>query len=356
MDYDSNKNDAFIDEFRLLLSSLDKKELCIWFTHLSFLIERYTVAYEMDGPIFLVLDNSILQDFFHKDVHIRKIRVLSYIAFCRFVLFWCDRETKISITPTAVYESSGKIIKKNAEEQFTHFLKICNALADTKLSITSIYFQNQTELYDVLIDIDSDAHFLKEYFDKINQANWKIKLTDGVLTKIPWSLALNAIPDNLPLKYFNIFWVKYVFGSHIEDLIIKHSEHRDLEKVITVPEMKNTFMKLNNTKRGALAGLGDIEILQLCDVVHQFKKKYGFTLHGQTFDKKLAEALSYRSKFIISGPKIEFGYENAEQLLNDSLKMMFSDPFKPQKDRYKKICDCLFNFIDVVKKTVDNLP
>ena len=54
---------------------------------------KYAVSYELEGPMHLVLDNSIIQSFKHRATKPnRNLQALSYTAFTRFVTGWSDRQ------------------------------------------------------------------------------------------------------------------------------------------------------------------------------------------------------------------------------------------------------------------------
>jgi hypothetical protein len=54
---------------------------------------RYASAYELPSPIYLVLDNSLIQAFKHRQTNAKRaIDALAFESFCAFVRDWSDRE------------------------------------------------------------------------------------------------------------------------------------------------------------------------------------------------------------------------------------------------------------------------
>ena len=94
----SSTCDRFAQEFGESLQGFLPNEIGAWAQSVIRLMRRFAVACEMDGPVFLVPDNNIIQDFKHQDKKLnRRLRSLSYKAFCRFVTGWSHRKTYIAV-------------------------------------------------------------------------------------------------------------------------------------------------------------------------------------------------------------------------------------------------------------------
>ena len=66
---------------------------------------------------------------------------------------------------------------------------------------------------------------------------------------------------------------------------------------IRTGEIAVSLAKLNTiTKKGILQGLGDIDLLQICDISRQYKQPLDYLLLGQTFDADLAETLRFHHR------------------------------------------------------------
>lgn len=74
-------------------------DLTLWFG------SRYASAYELPGPIYLVLDNSLIQAFKHRQSNAKRaVDALAFETFCAFVRDWSDRESHLALSPMAIFE------------------------------------------------------------------------------------------------------------------------------------------------------------------------------------------------------------------------------------------------------------
>ncbi|MFP4893910.1 hypothetical protein [Paraburkholderia sp. EG304] len=88
------------EQFGTFLHSLEEKKIVEWFDLVLWFTKRYASAYELEGTIYLVLDNSLIQDFKHREKDAKRaLRATSYLAFCRFVRDWSDRPSHLAISP-----------------------------------------------------------------------------------------------------------------------------------------------------------------------------------------------------------------------------------------------------------------
>jgi hypothetical protein len=103
-------------------------------------------------------------------------------------------------------------------------------------------------------------------------------------------------------------------------------------KPIGSGELSEALADLNEIKRGVLKGLGDIELLQICDVNSQFRQGTGYVLLGQTFDRGLARVLIQRHTYVV-GAGVEGDDPNAKERNDDMISLTFSNPFVQQDAR-----------------------
>lgn len=112
--------------------------------------------------------------------------------------------------------------------------------------------------------------------------------------------------------------------------------------------MSDALADLNEfNRKGALSGLGDIDMLQICDGSRQYQEKAGYVLVGQTLDRTLAEVLQLRHSYVES-MGVGFGTPHAEQQLKDMVDFMFSKPFSEHEKRADWIRPMLKDFVDAI--------
>ncbi|WP_175673212.1 hypothetical protein [Burkholderia ambifaria] len=313
-------------------------------------VRRYASVYQLGRPIFLVLDNSIIQDFKHRESNAaRAVRAYAYIAFCRFVTGWSDLETHLAISPVAVYEHLGRQTVKTPAEAWSATSEVRNLFSSTNLKLHTIRFGSPRELMGALRAVEHDAQFLARYAKKIDVSDWKVDLKAPLGVKIPISIANSAIPDRLPLKYFDSWYVKFTLASRIEQLIIEQSKHNPDAQPIGSGELSEELADLNEFKRGVLTGLGDIDLLQICDVARQYKQNYNYILLGQTLDRGLNRVLRLRTVFHQSR-SVQGGHPRATQQIDEMMHFLFSKPFAKEAEREAHVRSRMLDFADALAK------
>jgi hypothetical protein len=299
--------------------------------------------------MYLVLDNSIIQSFKHRATDAKRdLQALSYTAFTRFVTGWSDRKTCLAVTPAALYEHMGRRGNITAKEALVSIEELQDFFVGTGLRMTWIGFTSIEELVENLSAIHADDLYLTKYFKQVEERNWKTELKAPFGVKIPLGIAYGEIPDDLPLKYFSPWYVKFVLASRVERSIIKESQHNSEARPIGSGPISEALADLNEfNKKGALLGLGDIDMLQICDGSRQYQEKAGYILVGQTLDRKLAEVLQHRHSYVES-MGVEGGSPHAEQQIKDMVNFMFSNPFSEHEKRAGRIQPMLKEFVDAI--------
>ncbi|MFM0285057.1 hypothetical protein [Paraburkholderia megapolitana] len=340
--------DAFIHEMPTLLQQCNDLALGKFYHLTMDFVGDYATGYQLGGPIYLVLDNSIIQDFKHKESDPKRaLRAHAYTAFCRFVTGWSDRKTHIAVSPVAVYEHLGRRAAPTGGAAWAAMSELHRLLYPTKMSCHSIRFSSPDELVAALRDIEFDAEFLTQYAKTIDTSDWKLDLKTPFGVKIPISIADAAIPNQLPLKYFDPWYVKFTFTSRIEQLIMEQSKDNPDAQPIGSGELTKELSDLNEFKRGVLTGLGDIDLLQICDVSRQYKQQTDYVLLGQTFDRGLNRVLRLRHVFH-EARSMEGGHPNVGEQASEMVRFMFSNPFAKQDERLAIITPRIIDFIDAM--------
>ena len=285
-----------------------------------------------------MLDNSLIQRFKHRKRDSQSgIRALAYTAFCRFATDWSDRPTVLALSPMAVYEHLGRTSPASAKAAVIALKELMTLLADTRLRCVALGFNTPTSLLGKLSDIEVDEQYLTNYVSLIDATNWKTDLRAPIGVKIPMSVAYDAIPDDLPLRYFDSWYVKFVLSARVEEFIVKQSNHNAEARPISSGALTRALADLNEFgKKGHLKGLGDIDLLQLCDVNRQYKEDPGYVLLGQTLDKRLAEVLNRRHVYSVSEGGV-VGDPEGDKAIKRGVSLQFSNPFAEQDQRAERI-------------------
>ena len=150
-------------EFSSQLQDLNGKPIGKFFDSVCSLIRSYVAASELDRRMFLVLDNSIVQDFKHRAKPERRVRALAYTAFCRFAAHWSGLPACIALSPVAIYEHGGRKPAESPQAANALMQELGNILRDCALPITTLNFTDAISLYRVLLDINADADYLEVF-------------------------------------------------------------------------------------------------------------------------------------------------------------------------------------------------
>lgn len=336
-------------EFLPHLKNMDVEHIGLFFDSTCALMHSYVAASELDRRMFFVLDNSIVQDFKHRTHPKRRMRALAYTAFCRFAAHWSSLPGCLALSPVAIYEHGGR--KPAASPQAAQALMqdLAAILRDCALPITTINFTDPEHLYHRLLDIHTDADFLEVFANQIEASDWERDMRaphGGEILAAAW--AEKAIPDDMPLKYFSPHYIRKVFRSRIEMRIANQSEGVFGPTPLVSGKTTVSLSKLNTiSKQGVLKGLGDIDLLQTCDISYQYTQSVDYLLLGQTFDEGLAEALHYHHHFVESRC-IVGGESGQSEKTEDLVRFMFSNPFAEQEKRLKKMAVVAQDFLEHV--------
>jgi len=335
------------------LASLSEDELKIFYSTVFDLIDMYVTGYQFGVRIYLVLDNSVIQSFKHRDSQrARGILALAFIAFCRFVKDWSNRETYLAVSPAAIYEHLGRPSTTTDTRIDAAINELREYFSECDLPIATVGFSDRAELKRNLDAIAADDTYLTSYFKGIDATDWKRDLSTPLGVKLPLAIANEYIPNNLPLKYFKPWYVKFVLIGRIEKLIAKQSQHNKDAMPITGGKLTNLLSLMNDfSKKGMLRGLGDIDMLQLCDITSQYQQVPNHVMLGQTFDEKLAETLFERMSFFET-KSVEFGRPDTKKQLQKVTDFLCSKPFTEENVRTEEILYRIKKFNQVLTSVI----
>lgn len=336
-----------IEEIAMLSRNRTDEELANFVDRVMRFVRAYAFGYQLEGPIYLVLDNSLIQDFKHSKDPKRALNAHAHTVFCRFVAGWSDRPTRLALSPVAVYEHIGRQVASTAEFAWAAVSDVRRLLAPSRLEMGFIGFRSAQELVAKMRDVDTDAQLLAEFAKSIKDADWKIDLSTDIGVKIPISIAREMIRDDLPLKYFSPRYVKETFASRIEALIMHHSNDNPKARPISSGEYSRDLADLTTLARGVLKGLGDIDLLQICDGARQYQQRSKAVFLGQAVDETLNRVL-VRRQFFIEGRGVQLGTPGAEKRLDEMVRFMFSNPYAEQDARLARINQRIMDFLEVL--------
>lgn len=174
---------------------------------------------------------------------------------------------------------------------------------------------------------------------------------------IPFSLAWAEVAGDLPVQYFDPHYVRLMLASRIELLIVEQSQLDPRTKsAIHSCRRSESLVKLNEIcrKRNVLTGLGDLDLLQLCDIERQYQRPVGYVLVGQTFDRKLSEALTLRSGLVESA-SVRFGEPDTERQMADFVGSFFKNPFEDADRRLSELNPAFKAFVDTLFEVCSEL-
>lgn len=328
---------------------MTEEQILIFYTSLHYLLDSYIAGYELNRKIFLVLDNSIVQDFKHLQDQRRRSRAMAYAAFCRFVAQWSDLPSCLAVSPVALYEHGGRKPASSPEDAIGQYFQVQTILRYCGLPVAMIGFDDANTLYSRMLDVHADADYLEVFANQIEQSEWERDLRAWHGGEIlAAALADKAIPEDMPLKYFDPFYIRKVFGSRIEGHIADQSEGVFNHQPIRTGKVTVSLAKLNTiTKKGILQGLGDIDLLQICDISRQYKQPRDNLLLGQTFDADLAEALRFHHQ-LTESMSVVSGVPDVKRQIQNMVSFMFSSPFSEHKKRRELIMPLADEFADHV--------
>ena len=328
---------------------MTEEQILVFYKSLNRLLNSYIAGYELNRKIFLVLDNSIVQDFKHLEDQRRRPRAMAYAAFCRFVAQWSDLPSCLAVSPVAIYEHGGRKPASSPKDAIGLFFQVQTILSYCGLPVVMIGFNDGNTLYRQMLDIHADADYLEVFANQIEQSEWERDLLAWHGGEIlAAALADKAIPEDMPLRYFNPFYIRKVFGSRIEGHITNQSEGVFNHQPIRTGEITVSLAKLNTiTKKGILQGLGDIDLLQICDISRQYKQPLDYCLLGQTFDNDLAKTLEFHHR-LTESMRVVGGSPDVNRQVESMVRFMFSNPFSEHQKRLERIKPLAGEFSDHV--------
>ncbi|MFP4893911.1 hypothetical protein [Paraburkholderia sp. EG304] len=236
---------------------------------------------------------------------------------------------------------------ESEKEVLVALVDLHNMLRCTELKIAHVGFETHEDLFIRMKDIVCDEENLKNLVAEIDKSNWSVDLSAPMGVRIPLSVAWDALPQELALRYFDDWYVRFVLAARIEHYIVQQCED-GAAKRMRGDVLGKTLADLNTFSRnGLLKGLGDIDLLQICDISRQYKEATGYVLVGQTLDKDLALVLSKRHTYHVQAG-VMIGEPQQKERIKEMVNLMFSRPFSAEEERGTHIHKRLRDFADAL--------
>ncbi|WP_448673087.1 hypothetical protein [Pseudoxanthomonas mexicana] len=337
--------DEFLSEFTEDLRAYSAEEVFNWWELTRWLVKNFVYASQLDGPVSLTPDNNIIQDFKHREQPGRNLRRLAYIACCRFVKHWNTRETRLAISPVIIYEHLGRKVGPPLTAR-TAMGSITHLLSELQIPLHGVEFDSPEELSLQLQRVEQDATMLAGLLRNLDNRSWAHG-PEQHAHEFVWRVDEEVVPDVSGLQYFEPWYVKTALRYQIEQRIINQSKAKYGVAPIFPSELSTSVAKLNKIcrRRDILTGLGDLDILQTCDLRRQYEQGVGHVMLGQTFDEALANALRLRSG-LIESHCVHFGQPDTDQQIARLTEAMIF-PFGEETVRMNEVQRQAGAFLDV---------
>lgn len=312
-----------------LIKNLNEEEKLSVYKELVFAIDNLKAIFGMKEPWLLILDNQILMDLSHKeeyknikDKRRRYLRLLAVYLTFEFLTKYALKKVSVIITPCIFFEFNKREIPKQKND-FIDTIHNYKKLVDEFQIPLSIFTdcKDYRSTRSILKKIENDERKIIQIIKKLKKVNIDAdlykKYQSNKQAKDPLKVELFKPPilighqiaskQRLNLEYFDRNLLNRIIASHIEEGIYRYNTKdritkkkiKDFRDIST-----NKMASLSKIKNNKLKGLADLEILQYCNLSHQFKSQDNFTLFTISFDKGLACILRNQANISISSEEI----------------------------------------------------
>lgn len=274
----------------------------------------------------LFFDNNVLQDILQKDLPNRVVRQQRFYALLAFLALAEDHyliDVFACVSPAVMYEASGRGRRNPAEVEE----EIRGALADAGLTSNFVGYSKLSDLKAHFRNISRDEKALLAALKRISDRSWNVDTyrdETHLGEPIPFSVAESECPD-VTLYYFQPWYVKLLLMHDIHRRMFSKRKGKSVQAMMnSIPD--DSFSVLRR-KGDAVEGLGDIEMLTLCDLATQTASESMCIMMGLTFDDALEEAL--RARMIVHG--LASTFVSGEDEPEDGARRMVYSTHRGQK-------------------------
>jgi hypothetical protein len=276
-----------VDNFLESAKDEDKKKFIEALFDLNATLVHHATVSER---LLIFIDNNVIQDILKRDKAEEPVRRARFHALLALLMLAEDYyliDIFACISPAVLYEAAGRGTRPVDEV----YAEVLGAIAEAGLAMHTIGFNHLNELKNLFKKIRKDESEIRSALNKIKMTSWERDFSppNKFGTRIPFSLAEEECP-NVRLTYFSPGYVKFLLMHIIEKrMFSENSEKAEARKLMQNPQEKAfTILKL---KGDGVEGLGDIELLEHCDLRLQTMKRTPHITMGLTFDGSLRDAL-----------------------------------------------------------------
>lgn len=287
------KREQVVHAFLASASSEDKEEFALGF-HLLDQVTAFHLS--VSERLLLFIDNNVLQDIIAvregKQREGASARFHALLAFLALMEDYYVVDVFACVSPAVMYEAShrGKVDSTKAIEQ------VRLLLAQVGLRMHFVGFSDPKELRQQFVRIRRDEKEIRKGLDAIKAVKWKRDFSSkGVFggTDIPFAVAEDECPE-VRLAYFHPGVVKMLLMNIIEKRMYEQNKDQPKARKMMADPQRAEFSVLFPRKDG-VEGLGDIELLMYCDLIHQTQRNAIEITAGITFDRTLLASLMRRT-------------------------------------------------------------
>lgn len=297
-------------------------------------------------PVIIVFDNNIL-DSIRKislnDEH--KINAACAIGFMDFLVNYSKIDVMVSLAPTILYEYAGKKTFSGRKEFEACYRSLLILLGQFNVPVWVVGVTNYKNARRIIADIRSDEREILRAINIINNSKWDEDLQgeDGSI-RIPFAFAARKIPS-MRLRYLKRYYVEYLLAHKIEGLIYKAAKKCPKVRKLINSKNAEVFSRLSTKKGASLKGLGDIELLSLCDLRAQFGNGEQIMRFALTFDEDLQYVLHEHSNLVLRSPAMSLseGIPMIHEFIRQSNRS--SDEWDRNLEKYGKALDVYLTYL-----------
>ena len=262
---------------------------------------RFTNIAQFSSSAIVIIDNNILDSMKKAcgDGGYHDVNTVASLCFFDFLVNTARFNVMAALTPTILYEYSGRAQYNGRREYECKYRSALSLLGQFGVPICVIGATTYKCTRPLISAIVHDEAEIRKAIHYIKNADWSVQFNTDYGIRIPFSLAIERVPK-MSLRYFSREYTDYLLAHLIERLIHENKNNdRKAKKLIDV-ERVAVFARLSGVKREKVKGLGDIELLSLCDLRAQFSRVEETPRFGLTLDRDLQDVLKKHSAIIMS--------------------------------------------------------
>jgi hypothetical protein len=295
--------------FSALTSRLASAEQNEILGKILFFMRHFEHAPGLPEPLLIVLDTNLIRSITHVDES--EERKSTFIALAAFLSFLRNRtpfKIGILLSPVMFYEFIGRRLISQKDDYIKGISSLYATLSPFDIPIYQFGLSNFREMGKNLYAIDRDFSMITKVYNDVVTVSKGAILERSKRQILPIRAAADLIPY-FKLQYFNRLNVEIVFASILERAILSN---KSTDKYLRSYFRDDRFFKYASLlkRRGdRLQGIGDVYLIDLCNITAQSSSNTPITITGLTLDENLAAVLSMRSELHVRSSNFIGGEE-----------------------------------------------